>query len=88
MADQIPTLGELYKGKKITEEEVVAAVAAFMADPTGTKFTFGSGYELDLARTVAANSWAAERHAAPNATEVHKRNAVRTAILLARPTQR
>ena len=36
-----PTTGDLYKAKAILEADVVAAVDAFMADPTTTAFLFG-----------------------------------------------
>jgi hypothetical protein len=39
-----PTTGDLYKAKAILEADVVAAVDAFMADPTTTAFLFGDGY--------------------------------------------
>ncbi|ACS43776.1 hypothetical protein [Methylorubrum extorquens] len=88
MADQTPTLGELFKAKKVLDEEVVAAVDAYMADPTTGLFMIGEGYGVDLAAAVAANGWATERYNAKGATEAHRRHAVRTAILLARPTLR
>lgn len=88
MADQIPTLGELYKGKKVLEEEIMAAIDAYVADPTTGLFMIGEGYGVDLAAAVAANGWATERFNAKEATESHKRQAVRTALLLARPVLR
>lgn len=88
MADQIPILGELYKGKKVLEEEVAAAIDAYMADPTTGLFMIGEGYGVDLAAAVAANGWATERYNAKDATETHRRQAVRTAILLAHPVLR
>jgi hypothetical protein len=80
-----PTTGELYKAKAILEADVVAAVDAFMADPTTTLFVFGDGYRLDLAAAVRSHPWAATTISTAEATEHLKRAAVRTAILLARP---
>jgi hypothetical protein len=50
-----PTTGELYKAKAILETDVVAAVDAFMVDPTTTLFVFGDGYRLDLAAAVRSH---------------------------------
>lgn len=80
-----PTTGEHYKAKAILEADVVAAVDAFMADPTTTAFLFGDGYQIDLSEAVSSHEWAKVTVANKEATEHLKRAAVRTAILLARP---
>ena len=80
-----PTTGELYKAKSILEADVVAAVDAFMADPSTTAFLFGDGYQIDLAASVSASTFATLVVKDGHATENLKRAAVRTAILLARP---
>ena len=84
MAENLTT-SELYKAKSILEADVVAAVDAFMADPTMTAFLFGDGYRIDLAEAVSSHEWAKVTVANKDATEHLKRTAVRTAILLARP---
>lgn len=80
-----PTTGDLYKGKAILDADVVAAVDAFIADPTATAFLLGDGYRIDLAEAVSSHEWAKVTVANKEATEHLKRVAVRTAILLARP---
>jgi hypothetical protein len=80
-----PTTGELYKAKSILEADVVAAVDAFMADPSMTSFLFCNDYQIDLAEAVSRHEWAKVTVANKEATEHLKRVAVRTAILLARP---
>lgn len=82
-----PTFGELYKAKAIVETDLDAAVEAFMADPSLTAFLMGGGYTADLAAAVTASSFAAEMIADPVIKPQSKRNAVRTAILLARPVK-
>jgi hypothetical protein len=84
MAENLTT-GELYKAKAILEADVVAAVDAFMADPTTTAFLFGDGYQIDLSEAVRSHEWASVTVGTKDATEHLKRTAVRTAILLARP---
>lgn len=85
MADSRATTGELYKAKRLTEEDIKAAVDAFMADPTATDFLFGDGYQIDLSQAVSAHEWASVTVANKDTTEHLRRAAVRTAILLARP---
>ncbi|GJD96326.1 hypothetical protein [Methylobacterium iners] len=80
-----PTTAELYQAKLIPEEDVVAAVEAFMANPNTSAFLMGHGYALDLHAAVAASPFALGVLATPDAKPASKRIAVRTAILLARP---
>ena len=82
-----PTAGELYKAKAILEADVVAAVDAFMADPTLTTFLMGEGYALDLHAAVSDSPFALGLMANPDAKPSSKRSAIRTAILLARPVK-
>ncbi|MER2263901.1 hypothetical protein [Methylobacterium oxalidis] len=83
-----PTVGDLFKAKALTDNDVRAAVDAYMADPTTSLFVFGDGYGLDLAVAVRSHAWAAQTVFNADATEHLKRAAVRTAILLARPERR
>lgn len=85
MADTNPTTGELFKAKALADDDIVAAVAAYMADPTTSAFLFGDGYTIDLAEAVKAHEWASVTVGNKDATDHLKRAAVRTAILLARP---
>ena len=80
-----PTTDELYKAGAIPEADVVAAVDAFIADPTTTLFVLGDGYRLDLARAVRSHPFANATISGGEATRTRKYSAVRTAILLARP---
>ncbi|KAB1068747.1 hypothetical protein [Methylobacterium planeticum] len=83
-----PTIGELYKAKAITADDVVAAVEAYMADPTTTLFVMGEGYGLNLSEAVRSHPWSRTTVASAEASDHLKRAAVRTAILLARPEKR
>lgn len=81
------TTGELFKAKAILNEDVVAAVDAFMADPTLTTFLMGEGYSLDLHAAVSDSPFALRMMADPEIKPSSKRSAIRTAILLARPVK-
>lgn len=82
-----PTTGELYKAKAILEYDLIAAVDAYMADRTTGEFALGNAYTLNLAVAVQASDFAMRILGDSAFTDVSKRSAVRTAILLARPVQ-
>lgn len=84
MADPNPTVGELSKAKAVTDDEVNAAVAAYLADPETDSHPIADGYSLDLAAAVAGHVWASQVVGNPEKSPGLKRGAVRTAILLAR----
>lgn len=83
MPDPNPTVGELFEAKAITNEQVNAAVEAYLAGPEAGAHPITSGYTLDLAAAVAGDGWAAQVVGNPEASPGLKRAAVRTAILLA-----
>ncbi|CAO4140615.1 hypothetical protein LPLAFNJD_LOCUS736 [Methylorubrum aminovorans] len=84
MADSSPTVGELFKAKVVTDEQVNAAVEAYLAKPETNAHPIADGYVLDLAAAVAGHAWASEVIASPEASPGLRRAATRTAILLAR----
>ncbi|CAO4186240.1 hypothetical protein CLBKND_04929 [Methylorubrum aminovorans] len=84
MADPNPTVGELFKAKAVTDDEVNAAVDAYLAKPETDAHTIADGYALDLAAAIAGHGWASQVVGNPESSPGLKRSAVRTAILLAR----
>lgn len=84
MADPNPTVGELFKAKAVTDDEVNAAVAAYLADPETGAHPIADGYSLDLAAAVGGHGWASQVVGNRESSPGLKRGAVRTAILLAR----
>jgi hypothetical protein len=83
MADQ-RTLGELLKANLVTDEDLNAAISGYLADPTPGARQISEGITLDIAAAVLANRWAIDMLADEGTSEAARRNAVRTAILLAR----
>ncbi|KAB7782444.1 hypothetical protein [Methylorubrum populi] len=84
MADSSPTVGELFKAKAVTDEQVNAAVDAYLAKPETDSHPIADGYSLDLAAAVAGRRWASDIVGNVEAGLPVKRAATRTAILLAR----
>jgi hypothetical protein len=83
----VPTAGELYESKAILEEDVDAAVDAYIDNPLKDAHRLGSGYTIDLAAAVHASPFAVGILADPETKEASMRGAVRSAILLARPVK-
>lgn len=85
MPDPNPTVGELFKAKAVTDEQVNAALEAYLAKPeTDDAHPIADGYVLDLAAAVGGHGWASQVVGNPESSPGLKRSAVRTAILLAR----
>ena len=86
MADT-PTTGELSKAKAILDDEVNVAVDAYLATSDMGPFPIAKGYHINIAAAVQAGEFARRTMASGETTDHLKRAAVRTAILLARPTK-
>ncbi|MFH6783629.1 MULTISPECIES: hypothetical protein [Methylobacterium] len=77
------TAGEAYKAKLLTEDALEAATAAYLADPSKPVVLEIGDKRLDVAAAVMAHQWSADELAVEDATPARRRNAVRTAVLLA-----
>ena len=61
------------------------AVDAFLANPKGGVLMASEERTVDIGAVVRADNFASRALASLNASQAHRRMAVRTAILLARP---
>ncbi|ACA21206.1 hypothetical protein M446_6973 (plasmid) [Methylobacterium sp. 4-46] len=86
MADTL-TIGDLYKLKLVTDEQLDAAVMDFLSDPKPGPRPLAEDIAIDVCAIMAASSHAREVLAARGSSEAEMRMAVRTAILLARPAR-
>ncbi|MEN3212211.1 hypothetical protein PUR23_19565 [Methylorubrum populi] len=84
MADPNPTVGELFKAKAVTDEQVNAAVEAYLAEPASGMLPIANGYQINVAEAVEAHPFARATLSGESPTPSRKRKAVRAAILLAR----
>jgi hypothetical protein len=76
------TGGEAYKQKLLTDDTLDAAISACLADPSKPAVDVGKG-SIDVAAAVLAHQWSADELAVKDATPAQRRNAVKTAVLLA-----
>lgn len=77
------TAGDSYKAKLLTATALDAAIAAYLADPSKPVVLEIGKARLDVAAAVLAHHWSAEELAVESANPARRRNAVKTAILLA-----
>ncbi|CAO4137929.1 hypothetical protein [Methylorubrum extorquens] len=84
MPDPNSTVGELFKAKAVSYDQVMAAVDAYLADPTNAAYPIADGYSLGLVVAVSGYGFASQLVADPASDPAHKREAIRIAILLAR----
>ncbi|MHB2208527.1 hypothetical protein [Methylobacterium sp. CM6257] len=88
MARRAPTIGDLRRAAEITDQEIDAAVEAYLADPKAEPFRFASGHQIDVAAAVDAHQPARAAAADPDQTRRFvKWTMIRTAILLAHPAK-
>jgi hypothetical protein len=55
MATLAPSIADLRRAAEITDQEIDAAVDAYMADQKTEPFRFAAGYETDVAAAVSAH---------------------------------
>jgi hypothetical protein len=79
------TIGDLYKRKRITDEQIDAAVTDYLNDPIPGSRPLTQDIAVDVCAIMQANPHAREVLAKRDATEAQMRMAVRTAIMLAAP---
>lgn len=83
----LPTIVELFDTKVIVDDDVVAVARAYVANPSRSVRAIGEGYLVDVAAAVAAHSFATAVMRVPWTDDDLRRVAVRTAVLLTRPTR-
>ncbi|SFV05865.1 hypothetical protein SAMN02799631_04312 [Methylobacterium sp. 174MFSha1.1] len=77
------TGGEAFRAKLLTSEQLDAAIAAYLADPSAPAILKIGDKRLDVAAAVLANAYSTEVLARDGVTPPQQRNAIKTAILLA-----
>jgi hypothetical protein len=80
----LPTVAELRRGGIISSQEVIAAIDAYMRNPTAGPYRFTSGHTLDLAALVNASP-AFATVGRSRSLDAGIRTALAAAIMAARP---
>ncbi len=82
MPGPTPTVGELFKAKAVTDEQMSALINAILAGKLDDRAELAEGYVLDVAAAVKANAFATAVLADEMSKSGARRNAAQTAILL------
>lgn len=77
MIDTGPTVGEHFKAKAVTDEQVNAAVEAHLKDPEAYEHLIAEGYSIDIAAAVLGHAWASQVVGLIESSQNLKRGAVR-----------
>ncbi|MBK3402676.1 hypothetical protein H0176_22015 [Methylorubrum populi] len=84
MADPNPTVGELFKARVVTHDDLNTLIDAVLDGRMEQRAELAEGYTLDVAAAVKANAFATAVVRDKTSTNGARRSAVRAAILLAR----
>lgn len=76
---------DLLNNFEIVDDDVTAAVNAYLADPGCGPISFGEGFRIDPAAAVAEHPFANTVMRQPWANDELRRAAVRAAVMLAQP---
>ena len=88
MAKEPPqTIGDMRRKAIVTDAEIAAAIDGYLANPKGTPFRFSSGHMLDVRAAVDEHRPAKAALAGQTISDNFRRAMVRTAIILAVPSQ-
>lgn len=74
------TVGDLRQELSVLEEEIDAAVDAFLSDPSVAPFRFGNGHSLGVAKALHARPPSRLIYADVHARPADERKAVQAAI--------
>lgn len=82
----LSTLAELRRAGIVTSQEVVAAIDAYMRDPTADPYRFASGHSLDIPALVALTISPEQIAHRSGPQEKALRTAVAAVVMAAHPT--
>ena len=80
-----PMTLDLLSSLEIVDDDVMAMVNVYLADPECGLVSFGQGYQIDPAAAVAEHPFAGTLMRQPWANDELRQAAVRAAIMLAQP---
>jgi len=87
MPKAIPSVAELRRKSEVSDDEIEAATAAYLADEAAEPFTFKSGHTVDVAKAIEQHPQA-KKLLADEATQPGLyRTMVTTAVIMGFPVQ-
>ncbi|WP_342106246.1 hypothetical protein [Methylobacterium sp. SI9] len=87
MAKEIPSVGDLRRKSEVSDEEIEAATAAYLADESAKPFAFKYGHTIDVAKAIEMHPQARALLADEKTKPGLRRTMVKTAVILGFPVQ-
>ena len=87
MAKEIPSVGDLRRKSEVSDDEIEAATAAYLADESAKPFAFKSGHTVDVAKAIEMHPQARALLADEKTKPGLRRTMVKTAVILGFPVQ-
>jgi hypothetical protein len=87
MAKEIPSVGDLRRKSEVSDDEIAAAVAAYLKDENTKPFAFNSGHTIDVAKAIEMHPPAKKVLADKATTPGLRRTMVMTAVIMGFPLQ-
>ncbi|MCJ2021039.1 hypothetical protein MKK84_27065 [Methylobacterium sp. E-065] len=87
MAKEIPSVGDLRRKSEVSDDEIEAATATYLADESAKPFTFKSGHTIDVAKAIEMHPQARALLADEATKPGLRRTMVKTAIVMGFPEQ-
>jgi hypothetical protein len=87
MAKEIPSVGDLCRKSEVTDDEIQAVVAAYLADENAKPFAFKSGHTIDVAKAIEMHPQAKTLLADKATSPGLRRTMVLTAVIMGFPVQ-
>ena len=82
MAKEIPSVGDLRRKSEVSDDEIEAATAAYLADEGAKPFAFKSGHTIDVAKAIEMHPQAKALLADEATKPGLRRTMVKTAAIL------
>ncbi|WP_267428486.1 hypothetical protein [Methylobacterium sp. GC_Met_2] len=82
MAKEIPSVGDLRHKSEVSDEEIEAATAAYLADGSAPPFAFKSGHTIDVAKAIQMHPQAKALPADDATKPGPQRTMVKAAIIM------
>lgn len=87
MAKEIPSVADLRRKSEVSDDEIEAATAAYLADENAKPFAFKSGHTIDVAKAIEMHPQAKALLSDEKTKPGLRRTMVKTAVILGFPVQ-
>ncbi|WP_342111038.1 hypothetical protein [Methylobacterium sp. SI9] len=87
MATAIPSVGDLRRKSEVSDDEIEAATAAYLADESAKPYAFKSGHTIDVAKAIAMHPQTRAILADAAIEPGLRRTMVKTAVILGFPVR-